>query len=134
MDTHLQVLHILPFFFLCPLLLLIKLIKMVKITQFASLLPLAAAWPTVMEMNDIVKRVGKSGRLNTGGGHPNPTFDAESQYVNVKPGSEHEFRPPGHDDLRGECPGLNAAANHGFLPRNGKATIVESMFSLVSIL
>ena len=87
---------------------------------------MAAAWPTVMEMNEIMKRAGTSGRLNTGAGHPNPTFDGPSQYVDVTEGSGNEFRPPGHGDLRGECPGLNAAANHGFLPRDGKATIQES--------
>lgn len=92
---------------------------------FLSALPLAAAWPTVMEMDGFIKRAG-GGRLNTGGGHPFPTFNAKDQYVDVTPGSANEFRPPGHGDLRGECPGLNAAANHGFLPRNGMPSIVDS--------
>lgn len=30
----------------------------------------------------------------------------------------HEFRMPGPNDIRGPCPGLNAAANHGFLARD----------------
>ncbi|KAJ0117334.1 uncharacterized protein J7T55_003748 [Diaporthe amygdali] len=30
------------------------------------------------------------------------------------------FAPPGPDDVRGPCPGLNTLANHGLLPRSGK--------------
>ncbi|KAJ7108982.1 Cloroperoxidase [Mycena crocata] len=33
----------------------------------------------------------------------------------------HEFRAPKKGDVRGPCPGLNALANHGYLPRNGKS-------------
>jgi len=32
---------------------------------------------------------------------------------------------PGAGDARGECPGLNAMANHGYLPHNGVATIQQ---------
>ncbi|KAK3684323.1 Chloroperoxidase [Podospora appendiculata] len=32
----------------------------------------------------------------------------------------HEWHPPGRDDSRSPCPGLNAMANHGWLPRSGK--------------
>ncbi|KAE8341947.1 hypothetical protein BDV24DRAFT_174081 [Aspergillus arachidicola] len=32
----------------------------------------------------------------------------------------HEFRAPGPFDSRSPCPGLNALANHGYLPRDGK--------------
>jgi len=32
---------------------------------------------------------------------------------------------PGSGDARGECPGLNALANHNYLPHNGIATINE---------
>lgn len=48
-----------------------------------------------------------------------PTFNARRQLINVGPGSGHEWQAPGPNDLRGVCPGLNAFANHGFLPRNG---------------
>jgi len=54
------------------------------------------------------------------------TFSASEQYVNVQPGTAHEYRDPGANDKRGPCPGLNAAANHGFLPRNGRPNIQES--------
>lgn len=35
----------------------------------------------------------------------------------------HEFQPPKDDDQRGPCPGLNALANHGYLPRSGVAGV-----------
>lgn len=54
-----------------------------------------------------------------------PTFDAEKQLIDVGPGSGHEWQAPGPNDLRGVCPGLNAFANHGFLPRNGYATVSQ---------
>merc|ERR1711915_754755 len=56
---------------------------------------------------------------------PVPIFDAEKQFVDVSEGSGHEYQAPGPDDIRGPCPGLNAFANHGFLPRNGYATISQ---------
>lgn len=40
-----------------------------------------------------------------------PTFDATKQYIDVSAGSGHEWQAPGPNDLRGECPGLNAFAN-----------------------
>lgn len=43
---------------------------------------------------------------------PVPIFDAKAQYIDVSAGSGHEYVPPGPDDLRGPCPGLNALANH----------------------
>ncbi|RCI10339.1 hypothetical protein L249_4363 [Ophiocordyceps polyrhachis-furcata BCC 54312] len=32
----------------------------------------------------------------------------------------HYFQPPGPNDSRGPCPGLNALANHGYFRRSGK--------------
>lgn len=52
-----------------------------------------------------------------------PGFNAEAQRIDVS--GDHAFLPPGHGDLRGPCPGLNALANHNYLPRNGVATIPE---------
>lgn len=37
----------------------------------------------------------------------------------------HQFIAPGPNDIRGPCPGLNAAANHGFLARDGITTFDE---------
>ncbi|KAI9659726.1 MAG: hypothetical protein M1831_003624 [Alyxoria varia] len=50
-----------------------------------------------------------------------PPFDAKSQRVSTT--GEHEYRDPGPNDQRGQCPGLNALANHGYLPRDGRATV-----------
>jgi hypothetical protein len=37
----------------------------------------------------------------------------------------HAFQAPGPNDIRGPCPGLNAAANHNFLARDGITTFNE---------
>ncbi|KAL4891082.1 Chloroperoxidase [Aspergillus ambiguus] len=39
----------------------------------------------------------------------------------------HEFRAPGPFDSRSPCPGLNALANHGYLPRDGKNLDYEAI-------
>ncbi|KAK8909066.1 hypothetical protein ACHAPF_006883 [Botrytis cinerea] len=52
-----------------------------------------------------------------------PGFNAAAQIIDVS--GEHAFVPPGPKDMRGPCPGLNALANHGFLPHNGFATISQ---------
>ncbi|KAJ5369184.1 uncharacterized protein N7496_008944 [Penicillium cataractarum] len=46
-------------------------------------------------------------------------FDSMASPVDVT--GEHEFQPPNltGGDQRGPCPGLNALANHGYIPRNG---------------
>jgi hypothetical protein len=38
---------------------------------------------------------------------------------------DHAFQMPDYaaGDVRGPCPGLNTLANHGYLPRNGIATV-----------
>ncbi|KAI7771419.1 hypothetical protein LZL87_010859 [Fusarium oxysporum] len=56
-------------------------------------------------------------------------FDAKKQRISVS--GEHEFLPPNlkAGDQRGPCPGLDALANHGYLPRNGVAdmqTIIKA--------
>lgn len=43
-----------------------------------------------------------SGRANTGPNGPATVFDAEEQYVDVRPGSGHEFKSPVAGDLRGK--------------------------------
>ncbi|ESZ98825.1 hypothetical protein SBOR_0794 [Sclerotinia borealis F-4128] len=52
-----------------------------------------------------------------------PGFNAAAQIIDVS--GVHEFVPPTSKDLRGPCPGLNALANHGFIPHNGFATISQ---------
>ncbi|CCE32967.1 hypothetical protein E4U09_004515 [Claviceps aff. purpurea] len=48
-------------------------------------------------------------------------FDPEAQLVSVH--GDHEYQDPGPNDMRGPCPGLNAAANHNYIPRDGIATL-----------
>lgn len=83
---------------------------MVKTTAaLTALAATAAAWPTVMQQDALLKRAAAQGRLNTGAGHPNPKFNAQDQYVDVTDSGPNPFKAPGPSDLRGECPGLNAA-------------------------
>ena len=49
------------------------------------------------------------------------TFDPTSQHVSTT--GQYAFVAPGAGDQRGPCPGLNALANHGYLPHNGVADI-----------
>jgi hypothetical protein len=50
-----------------------------------------------------------------------PPFDAAAQYVDTT--GKHAWKAPGKYDQRGPCPGLNALANHNYLPHNGIGTI-----------
>jgi len=97
--------------------------------------PLANAFPAAMfeaAANDpeIFARAEKLHKRQQGAGdaqaifEPVPTF-SPSQYINVTKGSGHEYVPPGDGDLRGPCPGLNAFANHNFLPHDGYATVQQ---------
>ncbi|KAH3920339.1 hypothetical protein HBI56_068800 [Parastagonospora nodorum] len=56
---------------------------------------------------------------------PIPIFNEKAQFINVTKGSGHEYVAPGPNDLRGPCPGLNAFANHNFLPHNGYASVAQ---------
>lgn len=55
-------------------------------------------------------------------------FDEEDQFVSLE--GEHAYAAPAPDEIRGPCPGLNAAANHGYLPRSGVASIEETVRGL----
>jgi len=53
-----------------------------------------------------------------------PGFNATAQYVSTK--GQYAFVAPNlNTDARGPCPGLNAMANHGYIPHNGVATIQQ---------
>ncbi|QRW04457.1 peroxidase family 2 domain protein [Ceratobasidium sp. AG-Ba] len=52
------------------------------------------------------------------------TFDPVRQKIDVS--GVHAFKPPKTGDLRGPCPGLNALANHGYLPHNGLVTLADA--------
>ncbi|KAJ6141516.1 hypothetical protein N7470_009906 [Penicillium chermesinum] len=57
-------------------------------------------------------------------------FDLMKSPVDIT--GEHQFQPPDFEngDQRGPCPGLNALANHGYIPRNGVvsfANVIEAI-------
>ena len=104
-----------------------------------------AAWPAVMQLNDNAKRLAAielskradvpnraplvvDTRPNTG--NPPAGFNAAEQYVDVTDNGPNPFIAPGPNDRRGQCPGLNAVANHGFFPRNGLPTIQNTIDGL----
>jgi hypothetical protein len=60
------------------------------------------------------------------------TFDAASQLVDIT--GEHAFTPPNFaaGDQRGPCPGLNALANHNYLPHHGVAAWTDIMKQTVA--
>ncbi|KIY70084.1 Cloroperoxidase [Cylindrobasidium torrendii FP15055 ss-10] len=56
------------------------------------------------------------------------TAVAFSSSVLAFPGKDkHSFQAPGDGDVRSPCPGLNALANHGYLPRDGKNITIPIM-------
>ena len=62
-------------------------------------------------------------QTNCGFGGPCLTW-SESQLVSTS--GANAWAAPAPDEIRGPCPGLNAAANHGYLPRSGIASLEES--------
>lgn len=64
---------------------------------------------------------------------PVPIYNGQKQYIDIGPGSGHQFVAPGPNDQRGPCPGLNAFANHGFLPHNGYANAQQFIDATMSV-
>ncbi|KAK5170829.1 hypothetical protein LTR04_003088 [Oleoguttula sp. CCFEE 6159] len=94
----------------------------------AALLSQAVAFPAIAQeaATKMAARAAEDGSLKTKVKRflmPNPGFDAATQYVSNQ--GAHKFVPPGPGDQRGPCPGLNAMANHNYLPHNGVATIQQ---------
>ncbi|MCJ1333363.1 hypothetical protein MMC10_010058 [Thelotrema lepadinum] len=59
---------------------------------------------------------------------PCVTFSEADQLVSVT--GQNAYASPAPDEIRGPCPGLNAAANHGYLPRSGIASLEETVAGL----
>jgi hypothetical protein len=55
---------------------------------------------------------------------------AHSGNIAIIVSGKHEFQPPNLEggDQRGPCPGLNALANHGYIPRNGVVSVGYQAF------
>ncbi|KAF7311195.1 Aromatic peroxygenase [Mycena kentingensis (nom. inval.)] len=45
----------------------------------------------------------------------------------------HRYIPAGPNDMRGPCVGLNLLANHGYIPRNGIAPLLQSVLATVNV-
>ncbi len=58
-------------------------------------------------------------------------FDPTTQHIDVS--NAHAFIAPGASDLRGPCPGLNALANHGYIPHNGYTNLLEAVSAVQSV-
>ncbi|KAJ6571404.1 hypothetical protein B0H19DRAFT_1231225 [Mycena capillaripes] len=53
-------------------------------------------------------------------------FDT-NQFIDVT--GAHAFVAAGPDDLRGPCPGLNALANHNYIPHNGVVSVLQAILA-----
>ena len=58
-------------------------------------------------------------------------FNPTLQHVDVS--GAHAYIAPGPSDLRGPCPAMNAAANHGYIARNGYTTFQESFNAVIEV-
>lgn len=63
-------------------------------------------------------------RTSNVGNHTLSGFST-AQLVDVS--GSNAFLPPGEGDFRGPCPGLNALANHNFIPHNGVVTFTAAI-------
>lgn len=54
-----------------------------------------------------------------------PGFSADAQRISVT--GANAFVAPGPGDIRGPCPGLNALANHNYIPHNGVPTFAQAI-------
>lgn len=75
---------------------------------------------TLEKARELLRRddaLGISKSQTNCGPTPCITFDEDDQLISLT--GAHAYASPGPGDIRGPCPGLNAAANHGYLPRDG---------------
>lgn len=89
---------------------------------------LAATRQVTTTVTSVAQQISKA-RTNCGN-IPCLTFDAHDQHVSTT--GNHAYASPGPGEIRGPCPGLNAAANHGYLSRSGVTTLTETMAGLGS--
>ncbi|KAK2804841.1 hypothetical protein FQN51_001483 [Onygenales sp. PD_10] len=57
-------------------------------------------------------------------------FDTMKKPIDIH--GKHEFVPPNFEagDQRGPCPGLNALANHGYIPHNGVTSMAQVVWAI----
>ncbi|BFZ58576.1 hypothetical protein PYCC9005_005640 [Savitreella phatthalungensis] len=78
---------------------------------------------------DIQELLAKRQLLADHAGFPSTSYDAAAQTVCNSKACGHEYIPADFSkgDIRGPCPGLNAAANHGYIARNGVTNLQEAI-------
>lgn len=105
---------------------------------FVALCGSSYAFPEAMmqQMADYVDRESsvptesmlRARQLNTDESNCGPIpcvmFNEEEQFVSIA--GKNTFVAPAAGDRRGPCPGLNAAANHGYIPHSGIMTVEQS--------
>ncbi|KAF4555584.1 Dothistromin biosynthesis peroxidase dotB-like protein 2 [Elsinoe fawcettii] len=99
-------------------------------TTFSSLallglVAVSEAYPNILEHVAREAKAQESNSLLSRFKRQTVAFDADAQRIDVS--GQHAFVPPNFDagDQRGPCPGLNALANHNYLPHNGVGTITQ---------
>jgi len=76
------------------------------------------------EITELAAKIQKQAETaRAPGSEKRAAFDAGAQRVDTT--GEHKFVAATSSDLRGPCPGLNALANHGYLPHNGLASVLQ---------
>ncbi|KAK5173879.1 uncharacterized protein LTR77_002560 [Saxophila tyrrhenica] len=100
-----------------------------KLSLFAvvSLVGLSSAFPAdllnaiadieALELPSIYAALDLSKSRTNCGPTPCGVFNAQEQFVSTT--GEHAYAKPRSNQIRGPCPALNAAANHGYLDRSG---------------
>ena len=89
-----------------------------------NLLENAARDPEIQARAGLILQQARSKSSEENGDAPAlPETFSEEQLIDVT--GKHAWQAPGPEDLRGPCPGLNAFANHGYLPHSGFGTIQQ---------
>ncbi|KAG5941071.1 hypothetical protein E4U59_001950 [Claviceps monticola] len=86
-----------------------------------ALAELVMAWPGLSNRQAVTKLVPFPEYPGTPYQALFDEFDPEAQLVSVH--GDHEYQDPVPNDMRVPCPGLNAAAYHNYIPRDGIATL-----------
>lgn len=87
-----------------------------------------AGFPTHLDVGEAL-----STTLDSTGPAKRLLFDFSGTAIEVT--GDHEFIAPNFDagDQRGPCPGLNALANHGYIRRDGVASLADVTFAINSV-
>jgi len=92
-----------------------------------ALLTPVSAFPSMLrrrfQLKSILGGLADQGNNADAAVQPQVSTTGGTNNLQWVPDAAHAFQAPQSTDKRGPCPGLNAAANHGYLPRNGIVTL-----------